>query len=109
MIHVTQALSEVTRCRAVEPVGNTTETRISELPDTLAGVKIVLSVFLTEDERYETLRTWTERLFSRPWQPLVKTKWAIRQVPARKALILADGTMILHPEIYRTMLKGPHR
>ena len=62
------------------------------------GVKIVTSIHMVVDgEPYEVPRTWKERLFSRPWRPMRKTRTEIPKVPSREALQLPDGSLVMHP------------
>ena len=68
------------------------------------GVKIIESLLMVEDgEPYEVKRSWRERLFSRPWRPLLPTRTVIPKVPKREAIRLPDGSWVMHPEIARML------
>jgi hypothetical protein len=61
-----------------------------------AGVKVVTSLWMTESRTITEKRTIRERLFTRPWRPLQKTKTRTIQVP-REDSIMMDGTIVMHP------------
>jgi hypothetical protein len=64
----------------------------------LRGLKIIESVYLTEPgDPIEVRRSWKERLFSRPWHPLKKTRTFIPQVPMRGAYRLGNDSVVMHP------------
>ena len=42
-------------------------------------------------------RTWRERLFTRPWHPLQRTKTITPQVPKRGGYFIGQNQMIVHP------------
>jgi len=66
----------------------------------LNDMRIVTSTLLVIDgDPIEKKRTWKERLFSRPWRPLKKTKTIIPKVPDPKAVI-SNGTIIVHPAVF---------
>ena len=63
-------------------------------------MKIITSPYLTEaGEPVEIPRTWKERLFTRPWRPLLRTRTFVPQVPMRGAFQLDDNTIVVHPAI----------
>jgi len=64
------------------------------------GIKIITSPHMTYPK--EVPRTLRERLFTRPWKPLRKTK--IIQVPSKEAYQLSEDTFVMHPEIQREFL-----
>ena len=69
---------------------------------TLGGMKVQFSKTLTMDgEPYQKKRTWPERLFSKPWRPMVKTLTVVPQIPSDE-IIIAPGhdTIIVHPETW---------
>lgn len=74
------------------------------MTNTFGGVRIIESVYLTEaGEPYEVRRPWMERLFSRPWRPLQRTRTITPQVPMRGGLRMADGTIVMHPDTVRQL------
>ena len=64
-------------------------------PQFLNG-QIIISPFLTEEELVR--RTWRERLFTRPWQPL--HRWRTVVVPMKRSIRMPDGTLAMHPAYY---------
>lgn len=71
------------------------------------GVRIIESVYLTEPgEPYKVRRTWRERLFSLPWQPLKATRTITPQVPMRGGYQLGDGTIVMHPAMVAEFREG---
>lgn len=67
-------------------------------------VKIIESRLMVEDgEPYEVKRSWRERLFSRPWRPLLPTRTVVPKVPKREAMLLSDGSLVMHPEIAKML------
>lgn len=78
---------------------------------TLNGLNLVLSVDLVEDgEPYEIRRTWRERFFTRPWQPLKTTRTVVPKIPCKGALQLGN-TIVIHPATYEALkhsIEGPH-
>jgi hypothetical protein len=64
------------------------------------GRKIIASLGMVEEgEKCEVPRTWKERLFSLPWRPLLKTKIITPMVPKQEALVMPDGTFVMHPSM----------
>lgn len=62
-------------------------------------MKIIEDFNMLEDgEPHEEKRSWKERLFSLPWNPLKSTKTVVPKVPSRQVLILGD-TVIVHPNM----------
>ena len=58
----------------------------------LQGLNIVADIYISD---YELVRrSWYERLFTRPWKPLVKYK-SLYLPPMN---ILADGTILVSPK-----------
>ena len=55
-------------------------------------VRIEHSIYVSDYEHKK--RSWKERLFSRPWQPLIKTKW----VKSPKAYFIGDDRVVVSPE-----------
>ena len=65
---------------------------------TFNGMHIIESVYLVENgEPIVVHRTWRERLFSRPWTPLIKTRTVVPQIPYRGAVQLDANTLVMHP------------
>lgn len=66
------------------------------------GYRVIESVYLTEaGEPYQVPRSWKERLFSRPWQPLKRTRTVTPQVPMKGGVRFGNGTILMHPETVR--------
>jgi hypothetical protein len=64
------------------------------------GIRIIENPYLTEPgEPYEVKRTWRERIFSRPWNPMKTMKTIIPMVPKKEAIQLPDGSLVMHPEM----------
>lgn len=62
------------------------------------GIQITESIHcLEEGDPYEKKRTWSERLFSRPWKPLTKTKTVTPMIP-RKGALKIGNKIIMHPD-----------
>ena len=76
---------------------------------TIGGTRIVINPLLTEaGEPFERVRTWKERLFTRPWLPFKKTQTVVPQVPLKTAFKLPKGSLAMHPVLaneLRTMIK----
>ena len=63
----------------------------------LNGVEVITSVWLTESgEPVQVRRSWRERLFSRPWRPLRRTRTFVPQVPSKHAYRMGDR-IVMHP------------
>ena len=76
--------------------------------NSLSGRRVLESAYLTESgEPCEVRRQWRERLFSWPWRPFKATRTVIPQVPMKGGYLLADGTIVMHPETLR-QLKSLH-
>ena len=74
--------------------------------DTFSGVKIVTSLLMVEDgEPYEVKRTLRERIFSLPWRPLQSKRRIVPKVPIRDAMRLHDGTLVMHPDIAKELMR----
>jgi hypothetical protein len=75
--------------------------------DTFYGLRIIESVHLVQDgEPYEVRRSWRDRLFTRPWRPLVRTRTVVPKVPYRGALGINSHTVAMHPETARRLRDG---
>lgn len=65
----------------------------------LNGFTVTYSEYLTKDgEPQEIKRTLKERWFTRPWNPLKKTRTVIPQVP-RKEFVMFNNTICAHPAL----------
>ncbi len=65
------------------------------------GMRVITSLWMTEaGEPYQVRRTWRERLFTRPWRPLVATRTIVPQVPMRDVIQLNASTLVMHPETW---------
>ena len=73
------------------------------------GMRVIESVYLVQDGKpYPVRRTWRERLFSRPWRPLVATRTVIPKVPYQGAVRLNEWTIVMHPsEVLRLAEQRP--
>ena len=70
------------------------------------GLKIITSEHFVEDgPPIQVARTWRERFLTRPWRPWEATRTVIPKVPMRCAYQLPDGTLTMHPETFRRMIK----
>lgn len=66
--------------------------------------KIIENIHMVEDgEPYEKRRTWKERLFTLPWDPLRKTKIIVPKVPMKSFYKTWDGAIIMHPEMAKEL------
>jgi hypothetical protein len=63
-----------------------------------AGMKLIESIHLTLPVTEIIDRSWKERLFSRPWKPLEKTKKQIVQYPDPNVYTWGD-LIICHPMV----------
>ena len=71
------------------------------------GLRVIESVYLTEPgEPYEVRRSWTERLFSRPWEPLRRTRTIIPQVPMKGGYRIGRDAIAMHPETVRQLKRA---
>ena len=67
------------------------------------GLQVITSVNLTvPGEPVEIPRSWRERLFTRPWQPLKRTRTVTPQIPHPGALIMRDK-ILMHPATYQKL------
>lgn len=66
------------------------------------GYRVHINSSLVKDgEPKEVSRAWFERLFTRPWQPLKKTKTVIPKVPSREVIVdKIHMAMHMHPVVY---------
>lgn len=72
--------------------------------NSLSSIKIIESTAMVErGTPYKVRRTWRERLFSAPWRPSRVFNWITPQVPMKSAMVLACGTMVMHPAIAQAL------
>lgn len=71
-----------------------------------AAAKIIITPYLTQDGEPQTRRRsiW-ERLFSRPWRPLVATETYIPSIPYKGVIQTGTNQYIMHPETYDKLKK----
>ena len=66
---------------------------------TFGGIQVIEGVNMTvAGELYEVSRTWKDRVFTWPWNPLRKTYTIIPQVPSDEIIRFKDK-MVCHPTI----------
>jgi hypothetical protein len=63
------------------------------------GLRVLLSVHLTQDQPIIVRRTWWERLWSWPWRPWTSTRVQVLRVPSSEALRIGD-LLVIHPETW---------
>jgi hypothetical protein len=67
------------------------------------GLQVIEDIRMTvAGEPYEVVRTWKERLFTKPWRPLKKTRTVVPQVPSRE-VIRFQNKMVCHPEVAKEL------
>lgn len=72
----------------------------------LNGVPVVTSRLLEKrGARIDIPLTWKERLLSRPWRPWVASRPDWLMEPDDKIVRMPDGTLIMHPEILKRLLR----
>ena len=70
----------------------------------LNGLRVIASPYLTEPgEPYQVRRSWKERLFSRPWTPLIRTRVVVPKVPMKGGYQLGDGSIVMHPQMIQQL------
>jgi len=72
-------------------------------PSALAGYTITESIWCTIPQEREAMRSWRERLFSRPWQPFRRTKIETIQVP-NPDLFIAGTRIVGHPATIQRLM-----
>lgn len=66
------------------------------------GYKVVANPILTKTETREVKRTWKERLFTRPWQPLKVMRTESYQVPDHGVVVDRRNRVIhAHPVVVK--------
>lgn len=76
-------------------------------PGALLGFKIHQNSNMLDDgPPEERVRSWKERLFTRPWKPWKKTKWVPTKVPSCTILHMPDGSLMMHPIMFREALSA---
>jgi hypothetical protein len=64
----------------------------------LDGLAVITSWTITKkSDPIKTKRTWKERLFTKPWMPLVKSKWIVTDIPDLNTYYRMPGKIIMHP------------
>ena len=85
---------------------------ISNIPQILGmRFRLVESPFIVKEFYRLVPRTWRERLFSRPWRPLVGIKEVIDYVPMEKVAIIENGgqTLVIgHPKVILNLVAQLH-
>lgn len=68
------------------------------IPFPVHGVRIMEDPNLVRDgaPRY-VRRSWRERLFSRPWRPLQRTRIVTPKEPSPEVLRIRPGVVAMHP------------
>lgn len=69
------------------------------------GIQVITNKHMTVAEHRVVDRNWTERLFSRPWQPTRATKVVTHQVPDPHIYRMGDK-IICHPEVAAKIAKA---
>ncbi len=70
----------------------------------LHGCKVYTNDSLVDSVTEQVDRTWKERLFSRPWKPLIRTKYVQRSEPSRQIYQLPNGSFVMHPVMLRELM-----
>ena len=70
----------------------------------IAGMPVFLSDYVTIVTETEVVRTWRERLLTRPWQPLKKTKTVSQHIPSEDVYEVG-GKLIMHPTTYYKLVQ----
>lgn len=68
-------------------------------PQALKGLKVVLNPLLVLSTVEVRFRPWWERLFTRPWRPLVHFEKHTVHVPDPNGYV-ERGTIFVHPETW---------
>lgn len=68
------------------------------------GMRVIESIYLVQDgEPYAEKRTWRERLFTRPWRPLLNLRIVTPRIPYQGVVQLDANTLVMHPETLRKL------
>ena len=62
----------------------------------LALMEAVTSAYLTISVNRRVKRTWKERLFEKPWHPMIKTKLVYSEIPDPKVYMIGN-ILYCHP------------
>ena len=77
------------------------------LNDPLCGYTVIENPALTQPEEKTGIRTWRERLLSRPWRPLRATKVVIDQVPSREFYVCNETRrIVMHPAMKAEVMRA---
>jgi len=62
-----------------------------------AGIQVIESPYcVTDGDPYSVVRSWRERLLTRPWRPWERTRMVTPKVPTS---YMVSGTLFAHPAI----------
>lgn len=76
---------------------------VGDMRNYVDKITLIPSMSMVEPgEPYEVGREWKERLFTRPWRPLERTKWITPYTPKKELLCIKD-VCYGHPEIIKTL------
>ena len=71
----------------------------------ISGMKIIKDDSLVVYDGFDVvIRSWKERLFTKPWQPLKKTKKVHKHVPDSR-ILQTKTALIMHPSIADELIK----
>lgn len=73
-----------------------------ESPQTYNGMKVVLNPNMTVECNEEIERSWSERLFTLPWEPMKKTKIVWTKKPSPDYYCSHD-CIVCHPEAFEKL------
>lgn len=68
------------------------------------GKDVILNELMTQTKSETVDRSIMERLFSRPWNPMKKTKVILKTVPSRECYI-TGSRVIMHPAMWEEIRK----
>ena len=70
----------------------------------IRGIRIIEDPNLVQDGKPRVVRrSLRERLFSRPWRPLQRTRTVIPKEPRIEALEIRPGVLVMHPATARAL------
>ncbi len=70
----------------------------------LHGCKVYTNDSLVDSYTNQEIRTWKERLFSKPWKPLLRFKYVQYNEPSRQIYQLPNGAFVMHPVMLKELL-----
>lgn len=72
---------------------------MNNTPLSFNGYKVIGNELMVVDGNpIYTVRTWKERLFTRPWHPFRRLNKTIPKVPSTQ-VIMTEDSMIMHPTL----------